>query len=234
VDADVMVILAEQDAVLDAGRSAVFLVLDVVDAAASGALVAAAGPGALLIAEDDGAPDRLGDVVGVADVDGDALAVDRRGALGGEVPGDPPGVIQGGVDLEVSLALPAVIVIGVVIRVGAAGAPGLVGGLGDDPQVIEVRAGRGGVQQDLVGLLAQFSGREAPGPGGDLPGPGPGQRPGAGGVVQQRVLPSRRTCRTAALASLRLSWVLAASQRQPALVAAFLGQTGLTLESQPP
>jgi len=61
-----MVVLAEQDALFDAGGPAVFLVLDVVDVAGGGALVAAAGPRALLVAGDDGPPDRLGDVVGVA------------------------------------------------------------------------------------------------------------------------------------------------------------------------
>jgi len=76
VDADVVVVLAEQDGCFDAGGAAVFLVLDVVDVADGGGAVAAGRPGAVLVAADDGAADGVGDVVGVADVEGDALAVE--------------------------------------------------------------------------------------------------------------------------------------------------------------
>ena len=76
VDADVVVVLAEQDAVFDAGGAAVFFVFDVVDVADGGGAVAAGGPGAVLVAVDDGVPDRRGDVVGVAGVEGGALAVE--------------------------------------------------------------------------------------------------------------------------------------------------------------
>ena len=40
------------------------------------------------------------------------------------------------------------------VVVGVGGAPGLVGGLGDDPQPVQVRSGLGGLEQDLVGVLA--------------------------------------------------------------------------------
>ena len=71
-----MVVLAHQQAVFDAGGAAVFFVGDVVDVGDGGGAVAACRPGAVLVAADDGAADRLGDVVGVADVEGDALAVE--------------------------------------------------------------------------------------------------------------------------------------------------------------
>jgi hypothetical protein len=66
VNADIMVELAEQNAVLDAGRAAVLLPPDMMHVTIGRALVAAAGPGALLVAGDDGPPDRLGNVIGVA------------------------------------------------------------------------------------------------------------------------------------------------------------------------
>jgi len=68
VDDDLMVEETEQDAVLDAGRAAVGLVLDVVDLAGGGGLGAPAGPPAVLIAQGDGVPDGGRDGVGVADV----------------------------------------------------------------------------------------------------------------------------------------------------------------------
>ena len=67
-----MVILTEHDAISDAGLAAVLFVLDVVDVAMGGAAVAAAGPGAALVAGDDGLADRVRDVVGVPDVQGEA------------------------------------------------------------------------------------------------------------------------------------------------------------------
>jgi hypothetical protein len=39
----------------------------------------------------------------------------RRRALGDEVAGDPAGAVQGGVDLEVPVAVPAVVVAGAVV-----------------------------------------------------------------------------------------------------------------------
>ena len=63
VDADFVVVLAEQGAVFDAGGAAVFLVGDVVDVADGGSSVAAAGPGAVLVAGGDGAADGRGDGV---------------------------------------------------------------------------------------------------------------------------------------------------------------------------
>ncbi len=105
------------------------------------------------------------------------------GAFGGEVAGDPAGVVEGGVEPQVPLPVPPVIVVGAGVVVGATGPPRLVGGLRDDLQVIQVRAGGGGVEEDPVGLLAQVPGGEPPGPGGDLPGPGPRKRHPKG-VVQ--------------------------------------------------
>ena len=59
---------AEQDAVAEAGVAAVGFVLDVVDLAGGGGLVAAAGPAAVPVAQDDRVADGGGDGVGVADV----------------------------------------------------------------------------------------------------------------------------------------------------------------------
>ena len=78
-----------EHAVVDAGGAAVFFVFDVVDVGDGGGAVAAGGPGAVLVAGDDGVADGGGDVVGVADVEGDALAVE----LGAE-----QGAAQGGGD----------------------------------------------------------------------------------------------------------------------------------------
>ena len=57
VDAGFVVKLAEQPAVLDAGRATVFFVRQVVDVAGGGRAVAAAGPCAVLVAQDDGTAD---------------------------------------------------------------------------------------------------------------------------------------------------------------------------------
>ena len=71
-------------------------------------------------------------------------ALRRQGAA------DPPGTVQGGVEEEVAVseALPA----GVVFRVGFLRAPGLVGGLGQELEVVEAGPGGRRVDQDLVGL----------------------------------------------------------------------------------
>src|SRR5580698_9099942 len=82
VDADVVVVLAGDHAVVDAGGAAVFFVFDVVDVGDGGGAVAAAGPGAVLVAVDDGVPDRGGDLVGEPDVQDRALAVQRRAGQG--------------------------------------------------------------------------------------------------------------------------------------------------------
>src|SRR5579863_8231894 len=71
-----MMILAQQQAVLDAGLPAVLLMDDVVDVGDGGGSVAAGGPGAVLVALGEGVADRGGDLVGVAGVEGDALAVE--------------------------------------------------------------------------------------------------------------------------------------------------------------
>src|SRR5450756_282552 len=77
VDADVVVVLAQQDAVPDAGRAAVLEAVSYTHLAAGGAPAAAAGSRAVLIAQDHGPPDRLRDVLRVPDVDRHALPVAR-------------------------------------------------------------------------------------------------------------------------------------------------------------
>src|SRR5450756_2022683 len=77
VDADVMMILTQQHAVLDAGGAAVLQVPDVMHVADRRALVAAACPCAVLVAEDDGAPDGLWDALRVTDINWNTLAVER-------------------------------------------------------------------------------------------------------------------------------------------------------------
>jgi hypothetical protein len=81
VDGDLVVEEAQQDAVADAGGSAVGLVPDVVDLAGGGGLGAAAGPPAVRIAQGDGVADGGGDGVAVADVQGQA----RPGQAGAEL-----------------------------------------------------------------------------------------------------------------------------------------------------
>ena len=61
VNADVMMELAQEQALGDAGGSTVLLVPDVVDVALRGAPVAASRPGAVLIPQDYGAADGLWD-----------------------------------------------------------------------------------------------------------------------------------------------------------------------------
>ena len=67
-----MVEAAEQHAFGEAGGSAAGFVLDVVDFAGGGGLVAAAGPAAVPVAQDDGVADGGGDVAADADVQGEA------------------------------------------------------------------------------------------------------------------------------------------------------------------
>src|SRR5208282_6518877 len=71
---DLMVEPTKQDAVLDAGLAAVLLVLDVVDLAGTGGLVAPAGPLAVAIPQDDRVADPGRDGLGVADVQRQARA----------------------------------------------------------------------------------------------------------------------------------------------------------------
>ena len=73
------------------------------------------------------------------------------------------------------------------VVVGMLGAPGLVGGLGDDPQPVQVRPGPGGLQQDLVGVAPHLLVADPAGPAGHLPRPRGRHRAFGGGVVQQRV-----------------------------------------------
>ena len=74
VDADIMMKLAQQHAVAGAGRAAVFLVPDVVHVAPGGG-AAAARPGAAPVPQQHGAADVRRDVLGVADVQGQAGGV---------------------------------------------------------------------------------------------------------------------------------------------------------------
>ena len=102
-----------------------------------------------------------------------AERVDHRGegggALGGQVAPQVPGVVEGGVEDEGPVAEPAP---GrVLLRVGLLRPPRLVGGLGQQLQVIEVRARGGGVDEDLVGRGLELVGVDPAGPGGDLPRP---------------------------------------------------------------
>jgi hypothetical protein len=74
VDADVVVVLAEQEAVRQGGFAAVGLVPEVVDVAMGGG-AAAVRPGAMAVAKQDGAADVAGDGAAVADVEGEAGGV---------------------------------------------------------------------------------------------------------------------------------------------------------------
>ncbi len=107
---------------------------------------------------------------------------DGGGALGGQVAADPAGAVHGGVQEEVPVAEPAAV--GVFVGVGLLGAPGLVGGLGDELQVVEAGAGGGGLDEDLVGLGLEVVVVDPAGPPGDLPRPRDRERPGGGGGVQ--------------------------------------------------
>ena len=115
---------------------------------------------------------------------------DRRRALGGEVAGEAAGAVQGGVELEEAVleAFAGRVVVGV------GGAPGFVGGLGDDPQPVQVRPGLGGFEEDLVGVLLHVLVADLAGPGGHLPRPRDRDGAVGGGVVQQRVPAEEAHC----------------------------------------
>ena len=108
---------------------------------------------------------------------------DRGGAFRGEVAGDPPGAVDGGVELQEAVleAFAGRVVVGV------GGAPGFVGGLGDDPQPVQVGPGPGGLQQDLVGVGPHLLVADPPGPVGHLPRPRGGHRALGGGFVEEGV-----------------------------------------------
>ena len=107
------------------------------------------------------------------------------GALGGQVAPEVPGVVEGGVEDEVAVAEPAP---GrVVLRVGLLRPPRLVRGLGQQLQVVQVRARLRCLDQDPVGLGLELVVVDAAGPGGDLPRPRDRHRPAGGRLVQERV-----------------------------------------------
>jgi hypothetical protein len=110
---------------------------------------------------------------------------DRRRALGGQVAADPPGTVHRRVQVQVPVGEAAAA--GVVVGVGLLRPPGLVRRLGEDPQIIEVRPGRRGVEEDLVGLGPEFLVVDAAGPPGDLPRPRHRHRPGGRRGVEVRV-----------------------------------------------
>src|SRR5215470_20226498 len=99
VDAHVVVELAQQDAVADAGRAAVFLVPDVVHVAPGGG-PAAARPGAAPVPQQHRAADVGGDGVGVADVEREAGGVVRGVQEAGAQDGGQPGGAGDQVDRE--------------------------------------------------------------------------------------------------------------------------------------
>ena len=107
---------------------------------------------------------------------------DGGGALGGQVAPDPPRPVHGRLEAQVPVAEPAPA--GVVVGVGLLGAPRLVGGLRDEPEVVEVRPGGRGVDEDLVRLGLELVVVDPAGPGGDLPRPGDGEAAGGGGGVE--------------------------------------------------
>jgi hypothetical protein len=131
---------------------------------------------------------------------------DRRRALGGQVPADPPGPVQG--RLQVQEPVPETPVAGLLVRVGLLDAPRLVGGLRDDLQIIQVRARRGGVHQDLVGFLLELLVVD--------PVVHPAislaheivTAPAAVAASSSGWRPSSRICLTAACASLRLTMII--------------------------
>jgi hypothetical protein len=81
VNRHLMVEAAQQHAVFEAGGAAVGLVLDVVDLAGGGGLVAAAGPAAVPVAQDDGVPDPGRDRGAVPDVQRQARPAQPRPEL---------------------------------------------------------------------------------------------------------------------------------------------------------
>ena len=90
VDADLVVVLAEQDQVRQAGLAAVGAVHDVVDLASRRGLVATAGPCTVPVAEDDQAAEVIRDALDLADVQGEGLAVERDAKLAGAQVGGQP------------------------------------------------------------------------------------------------------------------------------------------------
>jgi len=90
---------------------------------------------------------------------------DGGGALGGQVPCDVPGAVEGRVEQEVPVAEPAAA--GVVVGVGLLRPPGLVGGLREELQVVQVRPGGGGVDEDAVGLGLELRVVDAARPAGE-------------------------------------------------------------------
>jgi hypothetical protein len=107
------------------------------------------------------------------------------GAFGGEVAADAAGAVEGGVEDQVPVAEPAP---GrVFFRVGLPGAPGLVGGLGEELEVVQVRPGRGRLGEDAVGFLLEVFVVDAAGPPGELPRPRQAEGAGGGHGVEVRV-----------------------------------------------
>ena len=108
---------------------------------------------------------------------------DGGGALGGQVAGEAPGAVHGGVELQE----PVLEAFAGRVLVGVLGAPGLVGGLGDDPQPVQVRPRPRGLEQDPVGVALQVLVADPAGPGGHLPRPRDRDRPARGGLVEEGV-----------------------------------------------
>ena len=103
---------------------------------------------------------------------------DRRRALGGQVAAVTPAPSMVVSSWRKRSSKPSPVVVGVL------GSPGFVGGLGDDPQPVQVRARGGGLEEDLVGVSLQRPGRRSC--RSRRPSPAPTDRDGAvgGGVVR--------------------------------------------------
>ena len=106
-------------------------------------------------------------------------------AFGGQVAPQVPGAVEGGVEDEGAVAepLPGRVVVGV----GLLRPPRLVGGLGQQLQVVEVGPGGRCVDEDVVGRGLEVVVVDPAGPGGDLPRPRDGDGAGGGRGVEQRV-----------------------------------------------
>ena len=90
VDTDLVVVMTQQDQVAQAGRAAVGAVGDVVDLAAGGGLVAAAGPRAVPVAQDDRPAQVVRDPLDPADIEREGLAgVGGAELAGAQVAGQP-------------------------------------------------------------------------------------------------------------------------------------------------
>ena len=95
--------------------------------------------------------------------------VEGGGALGGQVASDVAGVVEGGVEDEVPVAEPAP---GrVLLGVGLLRPPRLVGGLGQQLQVVQVGSRLGGVDEDAVGLGLELVVVDPAGPPARSPSP---------------------------------------------------------------